>query len=246
MGRLALISVALVLGCSSKGPSAAAAPGGGSVSTRGGSTPADAGVTADGGHPGDGGKADGGSKGLAGTECVDVPPTTFMGEDTPMGQFFNAISSPADFSVTRVKTSWDKDCTTPTIRIEMSDGSCPSGSGHALVFSLDADSIKNSAIRLGQNSIADAAEPDGGAAGIEVRYVRPLRLNPHGTWGSCGAASGTVDLIGDLDTIAGTMLNGRFDMELASCDMTPQPLQTLVGSFSVVLRQGESEACPGK
>jgi hypothetical protein len=241
MLALGLSLTPLSLGCNShQGNNAPPAPSSGGFAKGTGS----AAQQHDSGTAGTSSDDDAGNAGPMGDtpliECTDVDPAMFKGEDTPLGQFFNAISAPTDLVVTRVVATWEESCVQPTIRIEMSDGDCPKGKGHSLSFLLDAGAIAGGSIRRGVNTII--ANP--GSDGIQIRYVRPASLSPRGTWGTCTDASGTVEFPDDLATAAFSTLKARFDLELGTCDGSTNPVQTVSGTFNVLLRRGVAEVCP--
>jgi hypothetical protein len=243
---LALPAFVLLVDCKKEGPSAPLAPGGGYMGPTSTGPKRDSGS----GSAGATGDEDAGSATMLSgkpllIECVNVTPTSFVGEDTPAGKFVNAITMPADFSVSRVLTTWEKDCAQPTVRVEMTDGACPNGKDHSLVFRFDANAIAAHTIKIGLNSIVS----DPGSGGIPISYVRPISLAPSGTWGTCPDAAGpqpdgTLDLIGVVDTKAGTTLEGRFDLDLGPCDGSAEPKQMVAGTFSALLRRGLKDVCP--
>lgn len=204
---------------------------------------------------------DAGPNGPLRSECIDIAPASAAIQDMPMGQLFNHVTSPTDFAVTRVRAFWEPSCAPPTLRIEMSGGSCITTSNdHALVFRLDAEKIRLGTIHEGHNPILgdidagaallpDAASTglgDGGAAGlttIPISYTRPQSRSPSGTWGTCSGASGSLEVIGVPSTNAQTRLQATFDLDLTACDNTGSAPQHLAGSFNVVLRRGLSDVC---
>ncbi|MFI5307921.1 MAG: hypothetical protein ACHQ53_11235 [Polyangiales bacterium] len=224
-------------GCSKKEVLPPPAPGGGSgsIGTTGAGHPPDAAVKPSGDE--DAGHAVA-APALA-NECVNVPATP-AGADLPTSDFVNAIGMPTDFAVTRVVASWEASCARPTLRIAMSDGACPSGHGHELSFSLDALALDAGTIHGGLNTVVGDPTPDQ----IAIRYVRPNHLDPTGTWGTCNDASGTLDLLGDLATTAGTVFQGRFDLLLTACDGSTNLPQSVSGTFNVSLRRGVKDVCP--
>jgi hypothetical protein len=241
---LALAAGVLLVDCKKDSPSAPLAPGGSYMG------PTSTGQKRDSGSASTAPDEDaGGAATLSGSalliECVNVTPTNFVGEDTAPGKFINAITMPTDFAVSRVLTTWEESCAQPTVRVEMSDGACPKGKGHALVFRFDAGAIAAHTIKIGLNSIVS----DPGSDGIPIRYTRPLGLDPSGTWGTCSDAAGpqidgTLDLIGTVDTKRGTTLEGRFDLDLGPCDGSAEPKQMVSGTFSALLRRGLKDVCP--
>jgi hypothetical protein len=234
------------LGCKAKQQSSVPfAPAGGGFSGS-----ANSGGKADASSPSGTPEDDGGVATRAGStgsalavECQDVPPVKFTGEDMPAGQFLNAVTAPADFVATRVVGTWEPGCAQPTFRVAMSDGACPRGHGHELTFLFDAQAIADGALGVGLNTLM----PDGGPSRISVRYVRPKGLVPSGAWGTCSdSSSGTLDLVGVVETRAGSMLQGRFELELAACDSAATGVQMLSGTFNVMLRRGLTDVCPTK
>jgi len=182
---------------------------------------------------------------VLGIECANVPATT-LGADLS-GDFVTAIGSPTDFQVTRVVAAWEASCAKPSIRIALSDGACPSGHGHELTFRFAADAIGSGAIHGGLNTVVpdgDVVADAGPRDNIPIRYVRPSHLEPNGTWGTCAGSSGTLDLVGEVDTKAGTLFQGRFDLQLTACDDSKNVGQDVTGTFSATLRRGLKDVCP--
>ena len=243
---LALIALAL-FGCKNHDDKAPPASGGdGYTASAGGGSKRDGGQKP--GADEDGGEEnpDAGGKPKV-NECDNVKAMAFVPEDLQPGMFVNSISAPADLGVTRVKLTWEADCTNPVFRLELSDGECPNGSGHALVFRFPIRGIESGSIRAGQNTISPTT--GGGEAtvdGIDIRYVRPTRLSPSGTWGTCAGANGTVDIVGELSPNLFGTLQGRFDLELTDCTDKNLPLQAVMGTFSGTFRRILNNVCPNR
>ena len=67
------------------------------------------------------------------SECKNIEPARFVGED-PSVEIVASSALPLDFEITRVVATWETNCEMPTIRVDLSDGSCPNGRGHQLSF----------------------------------------------------------------------------------------------------------------
>lgn len=194
--------------------------------------------------------ADAGGSAFALGECSNVSPTTVVVNDQKPSDYNDAISMPSDLMVTRVVATWSGACKRPTLRIEMSAGSCESGDqGHALVFNFDALAIKDGvadagALAEGLNTIVPDSETS--TPPISIRYVRPATLHPHGTWGTCPGASGTLSVAGQPELKAQAVLQARFELVLASCGRADAGIdpQNVDGSFNVRLRRGLTDYCP--
>jgi hypothetical protein len=189
----------------------------------------------------DGGSDVAGGGDVLSSECDNVEAVKFIGEDTPAGEFVNAIAAPSDLEATRVVTTWSSSCSEPVIRVVMSDGRCPDGSGHELTFYLSVNDIESGNLALGQNLVRE--EP---FEGLRVRYNRPEDFEPAGEWGTCADAEGYLDLLGSLDLRRDTTLNARFLMSLTPCDGSDGPVQSVEGTFNAKLRRGLQEVCPGR
>lgn len=223
------------------GSDAPLAPGGGTSTTRsGGSTPpADAGGGTD---DEDAGSDDGPVDPVIARECMAVDPVDFMGEDMPLdGSFYNTVTLPDDFTVTRVETTWGEDCATPTIRLLMSTGRCSQPGDHVLEIAMEADAIDRRDLVVGQNVV----QPAPADRGLQVRYTRPSGRSPSGTWGNCEGADGSVDFIA-LGTDARDDLQAQFQFLLTPCDDETAGTQSVQGTFDVVLRRGVDDACPAE
>jgi hypothetical protein len=200
----------------------------------------DAGALADAGL--DGGRsvsADAGS--VLGSECQDTEAAMFMGED-PSVEPIATTTAPSDFLVTRVQAAWDTDCDRPAFRIELSDGHCPIGRGHTLVFWFDASAIDRDELRVGLNQIV----PEGDSDVVSIRYVRPSRLGPSGEWGTCEGASGTLLLRGDepSTSVEFTKWVGNFSLDLTACGGGAAGRQQVVGTFNTTMRRTLADVCP--
>lgn len=187
-----------------------------------------------------------GSAGAGGTtapmvgECENFDPAKFVGGD-PTVDVIASSAQPMDFEITRAVATWEPDCTEPTIRVDLSDGSCPNGKGHQLTFWFAAEAIDSRAIFLGLNSVLP--EPDNG--GVKIRYTRPTRLSPTGVWGTCPLATATLNFVGEMpstDQFSRLQIS-QFFLELTACDGANAPI-IVEGSFNVKLQRGLREACP--
>ena len=191
---------------------------------------------------------DGGSDSLGhltAGECHNVDPVHFINEDTSADGLSNATVSPTDFSVTRVVGTWEASCVEPTLRIEMSDGACPDGKEHKLVFWINTTAIEKGRIRIGQN-ILSSEQTDAGPVlpDLRVRYTRPASFPPAGDYGTCGDVTGELSLIGTVATTAHTKLQGSFQLLLPPCDGGTGEAQSVIGTFQVELARGRAEVCP--
>lgn len=172
--------------------------------------------------------------------CSQVSVFQTTGEDIGSA---TSTERPADFLVSRQSESWSvTDCANPKLSLEFSDGVCPQGSGHQLAFTFDLNDLADGAIHAGNNEIV--SDIDG--TGIQVRYTRPTKLSPKGTWGSCDGASGQLIFLNEPTPSAGSIIDARYDMILPSCDGSDQDPEVLVGSMRVVLRFGLKTYCPDR
>ena len=181
-----------------------------------------------------------GPGGLAPGECLNVSVANVINDESVAG-YDNAITAPADLKVTRVVATWKASCAKPTIDIEMSEGSCPLGRRHKLVFSFEAKAIDSGKVHLGENTLT----ADSGATGIGVTYTRPSTLKPSGEFGTCPGASGKIEIRGTPSTKAGSGLQGLFQMVLAPCDGGKETAPSITGTFNVKLVRGLADVCPG-
>jgi hypothetical protein len=197
----------------------------------------------DGGAAGVGGAAgiDGGAdSGMLAEECQNVPPVQIPADELPPG-VEASTSAPADFRVTRLVGSWRGGCAEPVFMVEMSEGDCPDGRDHALTFAIDAASLVDGSLRLGLNTLG----PEPNDVGISIRYVRPPSRPPEGEWGSCADATGMFDLTGEEpSTESGSTLQMRFSLDLTACDGSESALQTVSGTFQVMVRRDFRDVCP--
>lgn len=216
---------------------AAAAGGGGTPRSLGSGSADDGGADPvrreDAGRP-DGGAPDGGEVVVLSTECDLVDPALIGGDE-----LINQVTAPAtDFTVTRVEATWESGCTDPTIRITLSDGRCPDGNGHELVFFFEADAFSG-LVTAGQNTIP--AEP--GDRGIRARYRRPAPLAPEGEWGTCAGAGGLIDFVDPPSSRRFAQLRASFQLDLTTCDEDTTGEQQLFGTLNATLQRGLSEIC---
>jgi hypothetical protein len=216
-----------------------------------------------GGTGGTGGGDDAGSEGDDGGigepvfgECDFNDPVPPEGTEEPMGTGFD---TPNDFFVERVLTTWEGTCDNPVLRIEMSEGRCPNGTGHGAILLLEANKILDHTINTGLNAVG----PDTNGKGISVRYVRGRRDPPEGEWGNCGAPLANPDagvdsggvppaefgfiiIWGELSLEAGAELVGRltFKDTLPDCKDPTNVQAGLSGAFRVTLQRGLEDVCP--
>lgn len=186
----------------------------------------------------DGGGA--GPGGLVPGECLNVVAMNVINEDISADGVYNAITIPTDLAVTRVVGTWKASCLQPTIDIEMSEGSCPIGRRHKLVFSFEANAIEQGRVHLGENTLTADAK----TVGIGVTYTRPTTLKPSGEFGTCPGVSGTIAIRGKPSVQVGSRLQGMFQVVLPPCDGGKGIPQSIIGTFNVKLVRGLAEVCP--
>lgn len=172
------------------------------------------------------------------TECLNIDPATFTESET--GDFNTAIAPPADLVITRVLATWDRGCSPPTILLELSGGECRKSDGHALQFYVDAQSIVDGTFGEGLNTIAPEPSP----SAVRVRYTRPERLEPEGTWGSCAGSNGTLSIRGMLDANKLREVQGMFQLELTPCDELAEGTQLINGTFNIEMKRSLEDVCP--
>jgi hypothetical protein len=173
------------------------------------------------------------------SSCEDfeaIPPET----DPDPDMNYNMINEPTDFAITRASAAWAvRDCNDPTLVVTLSSGNCPDGDGHQIAFFVPAEGIEDRKVVLGNNPITEDSPGE-----ISVRYTRPRRLTPNGQWGTCKSASGTLDLIRNIDLISGRKLEGDFLLELTRCDDGAPSIQTVEGQFNVEIPATIDDLCP--
>jgi hypothetical protein len=150
-----------------------------------------------------------------------------------------STSAPADFKVTREVGTWSGDCPSPSIVIKLSNGICPNGQGHELVFSIPANSIADGITALGLTQIADMSDN-----GISVRYTRPDHYSAAGEYGTCSGGGGTMNFYDSPDITRAMNLRASYDLTLAPCDGLGNPTQTVSGYFDVRVRRNYEMVCP--
>jgi hypothetical protein len=158
-------------------------------------------------------------------------------EDSPIATY---VSMPGDLTLTRQEERWSNDCDNLRLILEFSDGACPVGLGHSLTFSLDYQAFLEGVIHGGNNMIGDDTE----TPAISVRYVRPAKLTPHGTWGTCAGAEGQLVFVETPDLSAGRYLRARYQLNLTPCGSASASAQFVEGAFSLLLRTSAKDACP--
>jgi hypothetical protein len=172
------------------------------------------------------------------TYCTRVTAPVGGVEDSPIGTF---VTMPGDLTLTRQVERWSNDCKDLRLILEFSDGACPVGLGHSVTFSLDYQAFLDGVIHGGNNIIGDDTE----TPGIAVRYVRPAKLTPHGTWGTCAGAEGQLVFIEAPDLSAGHYLRARYQLNLTKCGDATESAQFLEGAFNLLLRTSARDVCPG-
>lgn len=185
---------------------------------------------------------DGGSTSDAGDgpmpfECTRIEPVVFNTDEVPT---VTATALPTDFKVTRQVARFIGSCPNPSLIVELSNGICPNGQGHELVFSFPVNSLADGAIGFGPNDIA----PDT-VGSIRVRYTRPASWSARGEYGTCDGSTGTLTFYDPPDVSRPMNLRATYDMRLTPCDgSTSNPEQHLWGYFDVRVRRDLADACP--
>jgi hypothetical protein len=180
---------------------------------------------------------DAGNTMLPAVSCERVAAMPALDGDAPSA---TAVEAPADFSVTRQGLYWDGTCEQPNLTVQLSDGNCPNGNGHELDITFSLNDIQDGAVHGGDNDIV--ADVD--ARGIKVRYTRPKRLSPTGTWGTCGSVTGILIFLEAPDITSGSELQAHYQFTLAPCDGTDNANFDVAGEFKVLLRHSLNELCP--
>jgi hypothetical protein len=184
-------------------------------------------------------RPDAGTDGPMPRECERIEPLRYTTDEVPR---VTATSSPEDFLVSRQAVTWRDGCESPTLAIELSNGICPNGQGHELEILLSANAIVDGQIGLGLNLIE--AEGDS-AEGIRVRYTRPERFAPVGTFGTCEGASGQISFLEAPDVSRPMDLRARYEFLLTPCDAAmSNPTQLVSGYFDVRVRRSLPTVCP--
>lgn len=164
------------------------------------------------------------------------------------------VSLPNDMDAERVLVTWEGTCEEPVLRIELSEGRCPSGTGHAVVLRLDANRIVDGSIAAGLTIL----EPESAGQGISLRYLRSRRDPPAGEWGNCKAPTsdggvvdggptsiGSINFYGEPSLEAGAELVARLNMVgMPDCTVAGRngPAD-LTAAFRVTLQRGLDDVC---
>lgn len=240
MQRLALAACVLMIGCTDDKPAAPALPtdggsgsggvggiivgGSGGSNDDAGDQPTDAAIDA----------SDAGgtiSPSFSTGECVD-------GVDLPT--LSNQVFLPSDFVITRGFAHWIGTCNDAVLEIGVSDGDCPDGENHELLIQIDGDAITDQTLFIpGANQLAQE-RPD---QPIRVRYTRPSRLSPSGTWGTCPGVGGALS-VESLDIVRDGRLSATFDFSLGACDGSSPATFAIGGTFDLKLARQLSDVCP--
>lgn len=235
--RISLLLLAVVLAACGDDESKAPLTPGGGPGTDVSETPRDGGGNVDDSDAGSTSDA-GTSEGPMALECTRIDAVKITTDDVPT---VTATEYPTDFSVTRQVATWTGDCPSPSLTIELSNGACPNGLGHELQFWFPANSILDGQIALGLNEV----EPDfASSSGIRIRYTRPAKLSPAGSYGNCEGASGQISFFDAPDITRPMNLRATYDLMLTSCDDTANPMQRVSGYFDVRVRRELEVVCP--
>jgi hypothetical protein len=231
--RISLLLLAVVLSaCSDDEAKAPITPGGGSSHMVGEDRP-DSGSNVD---DMDAGSTPDAGDGPMPFECTRIDPVVFNTDEVPTA---TSTASPDDFKVTRQVARFTGSCPNPSLVVELSNGICPNGQGHELVFSFPVNSIADGAIGFGPNEItADTV------GAIRVRYTRPARFRPEGEFGNCEGGNGRLTFYDSPDISRPMNLRATYDMNLAPCDGESNPPQHLWGYFDVRVRRDLGDVCP--
>jgi hypothetical protein len=233
--RISLLLLAVVVSaCSSNSSDARFSPAGGGSHTVVETRP-DSGANVD---DTDAGSTPDGGEGPLPFECTRIDPVTITSDEVTS---VTSTSSPVDFNITRQVATWRGDCPSPSLVVELSNGICPNGQGHELVFWFPSSSIADGQIAAGLNEInPDAIVGDG----IRVRYTRPDHYSPVGTYGTCDGASGTISFYDAPDISRAMDLSARYELNLTACDDKLNPAQLVAGYFKVRVRRTLASVCP--
>jgi hypothetical protein len=172
-------------------------------------------------------------------ECEDIAPVPFIGEDIG-DEYANAIAMPTDLRASRVVGTWAGTCSPAAVKVEMSNGRCPDGDGHELVFVLDAVALRDGVLGIGIHEIV----PETAGGPIFVRYTRTDRFAPAGEWGTCEGVSGTLNIRGEPGVQRFDKLQALFELKLTPCDGSELPVQSIQGTFNVELQRSLDTVCP--
>jgi hypothetical protein len=171
--------------------------------------------------------------------CERIEALVTTGEDSPNQ---TSIALPTDFAVTRQAEEWGASCTLPTLTIQLSDGNCPRGAGHELDITLKVNDVEDGVIHGGNNPVYQETDSNS----ITVRYQRPGRIRPTGTWGTCADATGQLIFLEPPTLTAGATLQARFELTLTDCTDAGQPSEDVSGAINLELRHDISEFCASR
>ena len=172
------------------------------------------------------------------TFCTRVTGTPGGMDSAEIGTW---VEAPGDLTLSRQDERWTNDCSDLRLILEFSDGVCPVGAGHSLTFAFTYRAFIEGVLHAGNNMVgADTETP-----AISVRYTRPAKLKPHGTWGSCDGALGQLIFLNEPVLEPGHYLQARYQLNLTPCPGTSGDMQFVEGSFNVLLRTSHLDACPG-
>jgi hypothetical protein len=234
--RISLLLLAVVLSaCGDDESKVPLSPGGGPSHSVGETRP-DSGGNVD--DMDAGSTPDGGGDGPMPFECERIDAVMSASDEVPA---VTSITTPLDFHVTRQVATWSGDCPSPSLVIKLSNGICPDGQGHELVFWFPASSIADGKIGLGLNPI----DPDSiSLDGIRVRYTRPNRYSPIGTYGTCDGSFGMISFYDAPDITRAMNLRASYELNLTACDDKRNPAQMVAGYFDVRVRRDFESVCP--
>ena len=181
----------------------------------------------------------GSDAGPTASACLRVPVLSTSVEDST-GQ--TSTEQPADFVVSRQAELWSNDCADPQLTLALSDGPCPLGLGHELSLTFSVNAIEDGAIHIGNNAVASEVE----TPFIRARYTRPARLKPHGVWGTCAGAEGTLVFFEAPVLTVGSLMQARYQLSLTACDGSGADPEFVVGTFKVPLSHAIAGICPDR
>lgn len=158
------------------------------------------------------------------------------------GSLDRTLSSPVDFAPRYATATWGADCTDPTLVLSFAEDDCADGtdaSGQQLRIEIRADAVDD-LLLPGQNPVSDLL-----LSALRIRYRRPARELPSGTWGTCPGVAGQVEVVRLDPNTTGTITLG-LSMELADCTGMFAAPQVLEGDLSVFLQRDRATACPDR
>lgn len=175
--------------------------------------------------------------------CDDVDVARFPASEAAMVRpLVNTTDMPMDYLVSRVEHRFD--CDRDLLILTFGGGTCSRPKDPDLELTFDAQAIRRGGVSRGLVNIKPDS-PSGGRSALSVRYTRSDSGvgGPAGVWGTCGSATGELNLLQTPLLTKGANYEGSYGMSLPPCDSTDADPSIVQGTFTLELAADMDQSC---